>query len=166
MYQPHLYEQWNIPYFLQIILDKSQPARQELKWLTQKRFALKRKWKVNLYSIISVQFSSVAQSCPTLCDPINCSTPGLPVQWNLKICKYTHIYVYSCRFKGIHFPSLIFSFLQWKKQISKCTECIHNTGPDYLLRWSGIRLSKQHKNVLLEKSFLFLFFNLFILIGG
>ena len=28
----------------------------------------------------SVQFSSVAQSCPTLCDPMNCSTPGLPVQ--------------------------------------------------------------------------------------
>ena len=29
--------------------------------------------------ISSVQFSSVAQSCPTLCDPMNCSTPGLPV---------------------------------------------------------------------------------------
>ena len=28
---------------------------------------------------ISVQFSSVAQSCLTLCDPMNCSTPGLPV---------------------------------------------------------------------------------------
>ena len=26
-----------------------------------------------------VQFSSVAQSCLTLCDPMNCSTPGLPV---------------------------------------------------------------------------------------
>ena len=26
-----------------------------------------------------VQFSSVAQSCPTLCDTMNCSTPGLPV---------------------------------------------------------------------------------------
>ena len=26
----------------------------------------------------SVQFSSVAQSCPTLCDPMNRSTPGLP----------------------------------------------------------------------------------------
>ena len=25
------------------------------------------------------QFSSIAQSCPTLCDPMNCSTPGLPV---------------------------------------------------------------------------------------
>ena len=29
--------------------------------------------------IVSVQFSSVAQSCPTLCDPMNRSTPGLPV---------------------------------------------------------------------------------------
>ena len=27
----------------------------------------------------SVQFSSVAQLCLTLCDPMNCSTPGLPV---------------------------------------------------------------------------------------
>ena len=30
------------------------------------------------------QFSSVAQSCPTLCDPINCSTPGLPVHHQLR----------------------------------------------------------------------------------
>ena len=28
-------------------------------------------------------FSSVAQSCPTLCDPMNCSTPGLPVHHQL-----------------------------------------------------------------------------------
>ena len=32
--------------------------------------------------ISSVQFSSVAQSCPTLCDPMNRSTPGLPVHHN------------------------------------------------------------------------------------
>ena len=31
----------------------------------------------------SVQFSSVAQSCPTLCDPMNCSMPGLPVHHQL-----------------------------------------------------------------------------------
>ena len=31
----------------------------------------------------SVQFSSVAQSCPTLCDPMNRSTPGLPVHYQL-----------------------------------------------------------------------------------
>ena len=30
-----------------------------------------------------VQFSSVAQSCPTLWDPMNCSTPGLPVHHQL-----------------------------------------------------------------------------------
>ena len=29
------------------------------------------------------QFSSVAQSCPTLCDPMDCSTPGLPVHHQL-----------------------------------------------------------------------------------
>ena len=30
-----------------------------------------------------VEFSSVSQSCPTLCDPMNCSTPGLPVHHEL-----------------------------------------------------------------------------------
>ena len=33
---------------------------------------------------MSVQFSSVAQSCPTLCDPMNCSRPGLPVHHQLQ----------------------------------------------------------------------------------
>ena len=36
---------------------------------------------VDLFS--SVQFSSVAQLCPTLCDPMNLSTPGLPVHHQL-----------------------------------------------------------------------------------
>ena len=31
----------------------------------------------------SVQFNSVTQSCPTLCDPMNRSTPGLPVHHQL-----------------------------------------------------------------------------------
>ena len=31
----------------------------------------------------SVQFSSVTQSCPTLCDPMNRSTPGLPIHHQL-----------------------------------------------------------------------------------
>ena len=33
--------------------------------------------KFPFFQVISVQFSSVAQSCLTLCDPMNCSTPGL-----------------------------------------------------------------------------------------
>ena len=32
---------------------------------------------------VSVQFSSIAQSCPTLCDPMDCSTPGFPVHQQL-----------------------------------------------------------------------------------
>ena len=34
-------------------------------------------------NISSVQFSSVTQSCLTLCDPMDCSTPGLPVHHQL-----------------------------------------------------------------------------------
>ena len=38
-----------------------------------------------------VQFSSVTQSCPTLYDPMNCSTPGLPVLHQLLELTQTHI---------------------------------------------------------------------------
>ena len=37
------------------------------------------------------QFSSVAQSCLTLCDPMNCSTPGLPVHHHLLEFIQTHV---------------------------------------------------------------------------
>ena len=40
----------------------------------------------------SVQFSSFAQLCPTLCDPMNRSTPGLPVHHQLP--EFTHIHVH------------------------------------------------------------------------
>ena len=39
-----------------------------------------------------VQFSSVAQSCPTLCDPMNCSMPGLPVHHQLPELTQTHVH--------------------------------------------------------------------------
>ena len=42
--------------------------------------------------ISSVQFSSVTQSCPTLCDPMNCSTPGLPVHHQLPEFTQTHVH--------------------------------------------------------------------------
>ena len=38
------------------------------------------------------QFSSVAQWCPTLCDPMNCSTPGLPVHHQLPEFTQTHVH--------------------------------------------------------------------------
>ena len=44
------------------------------------------------YVFSSVQFISVAQSCPTLCDPIDCSTPGLPVHHQLLEFTQTHVH--------------------------------------------------------------------------
>ena len=41
----------------------------------------------------SVQFSSVAQSCPTLCDPVNHSTSGLPVYHQLLEFTLTHVHI-------------------------------------------------------------------------
>ena len=46
----------------------------------------------NLRIYISVQFSSVAQSCPTLCDPMNRSMPGLPVHHQFP--EFTQIHVH------------------------------------------------------------------------
>ena len=43
----------------------------------------------------SVQFSSVAQSCPTLCNAMNRSTPGLPVHHQLPGFTQTHVHQVS-----------------------------------------------------------------------
>ena len=40
----------------------------------------------------TVQFSSVTQSCPTLCDPMDCSMPGLPVHHQITEFTQTHIH--------------------------------------------------------------------------
>ena len=45
---------------------------------------------ITQYFLCSVQFSSVTQSCPTLCNPMNCSTPGLPVHQQLPEFTQTH----------------------------------------------------------------------------
>ena len=42
--------------------------------------------------LISVQFSSVTQSCPTSCDPMDCSTPGFPVRHELLELAQTHVH--------------------------------------------------------------------------
>ena len=48
------------------------------------------------------QYSSVAQSCPTLCDPMNCSTPGLPVHHQLPEFTQTHIHQISDTIQPSH----------------------------------------------------------------
>ena len=45
-----------------------------------------------LYLFSLVQFSSITQSCLTLCDPMDCSTPGLPVHHQLPEITQTHVH--------------------------------------------------------------------------
>ena len=51
---------------------------------------------------ISVQFSSVAQSCLTPCDPMDCSTPGLPVHHQLLEFTQTHVHWVSDTIQPSH----------------------------------------------------------------
>ena len=52
--------------------------------------------------LLLVQFSSVAQSCPTLCDPMNRSTPGFPVHHQLPEFTQTHDYRVSNTIQPSH----------------------------------------------------------------
>ena len=52
--------------------------------------------------LVSVQFSSVTQLCPTLCDPMNRSTPGLPVYHQLPEFTQTHVHWVSHAIQPSH----------------------------------------------------------------
>ena len=52
--------------------------------------------------LMKVQFSSVTQSCPTLCDPMNHSTPGLPVHHHLLEFTQTHVHRVSDAIQPSH----------------------------------------------------------------
>ena len=58
--------------------------------------------------LCSVQFSSITQSCPTICDPMNCTTPSLPVHHQLLEFTQTHVHQVSDAILPSHpllFPS-------------------------------------------------------------
>ena len=51
---------------------------------------------------ILIQFSSVAESCPTLCNPMNCSTPSLRVHHQLPEFIQTHVHWVSDSIQPSH----------------------------------------------------------------
>ena len=51
---------------------------------------------------LSTLFSSVAQSCPTLCYPMDCGTPGLPVHHQLPEFAQTHVHCVSDAIQPSH----------------------------------------------------------------
>ena len=56
----------------------------------------------SLYIYISVQFTSVTQACLILCDPMNRSTPGLPVHHHLPEFTQTHVHRVSHAIQPSH----------------------------------------------------------------
>ena len=77
-----------------------------------------------------LQFSSVAQSCPTLCDLINCSRPGLPVHQQLLEFTQTHV----------HRVVMPFSHLVLCPPFSSCPQSLPASGSfpmSQLFAWGG-----------------------------
>ena len=65
------------------------------------------KWKIKIDIWVFLwslwfQFSSVTQSCPTLCNPMSCSTPGLPVHHQLPEFTETHVHRVSDAIQPSH----------------------------------------------------------------
>ena len=56
----------------------------------------------NQISASQVQFISVTQLCPTLCEPMDCSTPGLPVHHQLPQFTQTHVHWVSDAIQPSH----------------------------------------------------------------
>ena len=55
-----------------------------------------------LWDLGCIQFSSVAQLCPTLCDPMDCSTPVFPVHHQLPEPTQTHVHHVVDAFQPSH----------------------------------------------------------------
>ena len=66
----------------------------------------------NQRSCGSIQFSSVTQSCPTLCNPMDCSMPGFPVHYQLLELAQIHVHRVSDAFQPSHPLSSFSSCLQ------------------------------------------------------
>ena len=85
--------------------------------------------------VFHTQFSSVIQSCLTLCDPMDCSTPGLPVHHQLPESTQTHVHFFGDVIQPSHllsspsFPPSIFPSIR----VISNESVLHNRWPKY---WS------------------------------
>ena len=69
-------------------------------------------WGQNYFSLNNIiqwiQFSSFDQSCPTLCDPTDCSMPGFPVHHQILELAQIHVHWVSDSIQSSHPPSSLF----------------------------------------------------------
>jgi len=90
----------------------------------------------------SVQFSSVAQSCPTLCDPMNHSTPGLPVHHHLPEFTQTHVHQVSDSIQPSH-PNFLLPPIPPSIRVFSNESTLHMRWPKYWTFSFSISPSKE-----------------------
>ena len=93
----------------------------------------------------SVQFISVAQSCPTLCNPMNHSTPGLPVHYQLPEFTQTHVHQVGDATQPSHplsSPSPPAPNLSQHQSLFQWVNCSH----EMAMRWVSASASVLPKN--------------------
>ena len=93
---------WSVPGIQQMTINIIYYIQWVCTWFTKQWRVNKGFWAEELYISswnstvnnlsMKLQFSSVAQSCPTLCNPMDCSTPGFPVHHRLLELTQTHVY--------------------------------------------------------------------------
>ena len=87
-------------------------------------FLLKEKAKKCRLAVWPVQFSTVAQSCPTVCDPMDCSTPDFPVHHQLPELTQTHDHRFSDAIQPSHplllLPSILPSIRVFSSESILC----------------------------------------------
>ena len=93
-----------------------------------------------------LQFSSVSQSCPPLCDPMNHSTPGLPVHHQLPESTQTHVHWVSDAIQPSHplsppsppapNPSQNQGFFQWVNSFHEVAEVLEYQLQHQSFQWT------------------------------
>ena len=101
-------------------------------------------------SAASVQFSSVAQSCPILCDPMNRSTPGLPVHHQLPEFNETHVHRVSDAIQPSHplLPSSSPAPNPSQHQVFSNESALHMRWPKYWSFSFSISPSNEHPGMI------------------
>ena len=107
-------------------------------------------WNRYIFNISSVQFTSVTQSCPTLCNPINHSMPGLPVHHQFLEFTQTHYHGVSDEIQTSHalsplllLPSIFPSIRVFSNESALCIRW-----PKYLSFSFNISLSNENPGLI------------------
>ena len=90
------YARWESQFLGRLIRSPGSPRRREGSGI------LKEEKRINFYFLHSLVFSLVTQSCLTLCDLMDCSTPGFPVLHCLPALAQTHVHWVSDAIQASH----------------------------------------------------------------